>query len=225
MRRLSHRLVRAQEDERRRLSRELHDEVGQMLTALRMELGKAERVRSSNGDGFASSVADCKRIIDTVMASVRALSMGLRPTMLDDFGLGSALEWHVRDFSRRYDVPVFLTVEGEVDRLPEPHRTCVYRVVQEALTNCAKHAQAKRVDVTLRDLNGHLRLTIRDDGVGVELSEDRRGGGLGLVGIEERVREVQGVVSIRSRAGAGTTLEIDIPVPTGREGALESAAG
>jgi signal transduction histidine kinase len=223
MRSLSQRLVVAQEEERRRLARELHDEVGQMLTALRMELGKAERTRPSNGVGFAAGIAECKRIIDTVMESVRALSMGLRPAMLDDFGLGTALDWHGRDFSRRYGVPVFLAVEGDVDGLPEPHRTCVYRVVQEALTNCAKHARAKRVDVRVHGTRDRLHLSIRDDGVGLKTAEDRRVG-MGLLGIEERVREIQGVVSIHSGAGAGTTLEIDIPIPPAREG-HESTAG
>jgi signal transduction histidine kinase len=223
MRRLSRRLVSAQEDERRRLARELHDEIGQMLTALRMEFGKAERLRPTNGNGYASSVAECKRIIDTVMESVRAISMGLRPAMLDDFGLGAALDWHGRDFSRRYGVPVFLTVEGDVDRLPEPHRTCVYRIVQEALTNCAKHARAGRVDVTVRDGGDRLHLSIKDDGVGLENDEKRAG--MGLVGIEERVREIRGVVSIRSLPGAGTTLEIGIPIPLGKEDAHASTAG
>jgi signal transduction histidine kinase len=224
MRSLSQRLVGAQEEERRRLARELHDEVGQMLTPLRMELGKAERVRSGNGGAFGPGIAECKRIIDTVMESVRALSMGLRPAMLDDFGLGSALGWHGRDFSRRYGVPVFLAVEGDVDGLPEPHRTCVYRVVvQEALTNCAKPARATRVDVTVRGLGGRLHLCIKDDGVGLQTAEERRVG-MGLLGIEERVREIHGVVSIHSPAGAGTTLEIDMPVPPAG-GANESSAG
>jgi signal transduction histidine kinase len=223
MRRLSHRLVSAQEDERRRLARELHDEVGQMLTALRMELGKAERARSSAG-AFAAGLAECKAIIDTVMESVRALSMGLRPAMLDDFGLGSALDWHVRDFSRRYNVPVFLTVEGDVDRLPEPQRTCVYRVVQEALTNCARHARATRVDVNVKDASDRLLLSIRDDGVGVEGGDERRSG-FGLVGIQERVREIRGLVSIHSGPRQGTTLTIEIPSGPAHEGRDESAAG
>jgi signal transduction histidine kinase len=223
MRRLSQTLVSAQEDERRRLARELHDEVGQMLTALRMELGKAERLRGASGAAFAGGVAECKRIIDTVMETVRALSMGLRPAMLDDFGLGSALDWHGRDFSRRYGVPVFLQVEGDVDGLPEPHRTCVYRVFQEALTNCARHARARRVDVTVRGSGGRLRMSIRDDGVGLATVTQRRTG-MGLVGIEERVREIGGVVAIRSVPGAGTTLDIDIPVPSG-EIVHESVAG
>ncbi|HEY7409354.1 MAG TPA: histidine kinase [Vicinamibacteria bacterium] len=222
LRGLSNRLVGAQEDERRRLARELHDEVGQMLTALRMEVGKAERLRTAR-EGFAASIAESKHIIETMMQTVRDLSMGLRPAMLDDFGLGSALDWHVRDFSRRYDVPVFLTVEGELDGLPEPHRTCVYRVVQEALTNCAKHSRARRVDVTLRESARQLLLTIEDDGVGLA-PEGARRGGVGLLGIEERVREVGGALSIRSGA-AGTTLEIRIPVPAQDGGMHESVAG
>jgi signal transduction histidine kinase len=224
MRGLSQRLVRAQEDERRRLARELHDEIGQMLTALRMELGKAERLRSAGGAAFVGSVAECKRIIDTIMESVRALSMGLRPAMLDDFGLGSALDWHARDYSRRYNVPVFLSVEGDVDTLPEPQRTCVYRVVQETLTNCAKHARATRIDVSVREGQGRLHLSVADDGVGVDTTDESRTG-MGLVGIEERVREIDGKVSIHSRPGAGTRVEVDIPVPMSGGESHESPAG
>jgi signal transduction histidine kinase len=222
LRSLSNRLVGAQEDERRRLARELHDEVGQMLTALRMEVGKAERMRAS-GDGFANAVTESKHIIETIMQTVRDLSMGLRPTMLDDFGLGSALDWHARDFSRRYNVPVFLTVEGELDLLREPHRTCVYRVVQEALTNCAKHSQARRIEVTVRDDAGRLSLTIHDDGVGMGSTAGRRG--FGLIGIEERVRELGGVVAMTSGAGLGTTLQVRIPIPQGGSGVHASLAG
>ena len=210
LRQLSNRLVGAQEEERRRLARELHDEVGQMLTALRMELGNAER-RRGDESGFAASIAESKRIVETMMQTVRNLSMGLRPTMLDDFGLGAALDWHARDFSRRYDVPVFLSVEGELDDLPEPHRTCVYRVVQEALTNCAKHAGAGRVDVSVREQGGRLELKVQDDGEGMTHTSSGRSG-FGLIGIEERVREVGGRVAITSGPGAGTTVRIEIPL-------------
>jgi signal transduction histidine kinase len=177
-----------------------------------MEVGKAERQRTS-GEGFSNAIIESKHIIETIMQTVRDLSMGLRPTMLDDFGLGPALDWHVRDFSRRYNVPVFLTVEGELDRLPEPHRTTVYRVVQEALTNCAKHSRARRIEVRVRDEAGSLSLTIQDDGVGMVPAAGRSG--FGLIGLEERVREVGGSVSMTSGAGLGTTLQVDIPVPQG----------
>lgn len=222
LRSLSNLLVGAQEDERRRLARELHDEVGQMLTALRMEVGKAERARVS-GAAFGTAVAESKRIIETIMQTVRDLSMGLRPTMLDDFGLGSALDWHARDFSRRYDIPVFLTVEGAVDNLLEPYRTCLYRVVQEALTNCAKHSRARRIDVTVRDDAGQLSVSIRDDGVGMDPTAGRRG--FGLIGIEERVREVGGTVSMASGVGRGTTLQVVIPISKGGVAADASLVG
>jgi signal transduction histidine kinase len=120
-------------------------------------------------------------------------------------------------------VPVFLNIEGELERLPEPHRTCVYRVVQEALTNCAKHARAGRVEVAVRDGGGRVFVSVRDDGVGIAAAA-ARGRGLGLVGIEERVREVGGALAVRPNAAGGTTLEIDIPVPFG-SAAHESLAG
>jgi signal transduction histidine kinase len=223
LRRLSNRLVLSLEDERRRLARELHDEVGQMLTALRMEVGKAERLRGQSA-AHAASIAESKRVIETMMQTVRNLAMGLRPTMLDDFGLGAALDWHVRDFSRRFDVPVFLTVDGDVDRLPEPHRTCVYRVVQEALTNCAKHARAKRVEVTVREQDGRLALAVTDDGVGMAQGRQRRSG-FGLIGIEERVREVGGDMNITSDPGKGTALAIRIPLPPGGGATDEASTG
>lgn len=212
MRRLSHQLVHAQEEERKRLSRELHDEVGQMLTALRMELGKAERVRSAVDGTFTACIAECKRLTDNMVRTVRNLSMGLRPAMLDDLGLGPALDWHARDFLRRYNVPVNLTLQGDLDSLPEPHRTCVYRVVQEALTNCARHAKAGRIDVAVEGGVDMLRLEIRDDGVGIKDSSARREG-VGLVGIEERVREIRGRASVLSPPGGGTTLRVEIPLP------------
>jgi signal transduction histidine kinase len=225
MRRLSHQLVNAQEEERKRLARELHDEVGQMLTALRMELGKVERVRSAADGVFAACIAECKRLTDSMVRTVRNLSMGLRPAMLDDLGLGPALDWHARDFLRRYNVPVNLSLQGDLDSLPEPHRTCVYRVVQEALTNCARHAKAGHIDVTVEGGAGLLRLEIRDDGVGIQDSAARREG-IGLVGIEERVREIRGRATVFSPPGGGTTLRIEIPLPeAAQEREIESSVG
>jgi signal transduction histidine kinase len=130
--------------------------------------------------------------------------------MLDDFGLQPALEWHVRDFSRRFGVPVELTVDGDFDLLPEQHRTCVYRSVQEALTNCVRHARASRIAVSVSRLADGLAVTVADDGVGFNPAQ--RAGGLGLRGIEERVRDLHGVLTIRSAAGAGTTLTMKVPL-------------
>jgi signal transduction histidine kinase len=224
MRRLSQQLVATQEEERRKLSRELHDHVGQMLTALRMELGRIDRLRAPAEARIAGAVVECRRLVDAMVAIVRDLAMGLRPSMLDDFGLQPALEWHVRDFTRRCGVPVELQVTGDLDSLPDAHRTCVYRLVQEALTNCVRHASASRIQVNVRGDGASLDVSITDDGVGIDPA--RRGTGLGLRGIEERVRELRGSTVIRSAAGAGTTLEVRLPVPAPLpEVALARAAG
>jgi signal transduction histidine kinase len=225
MRQLSQQLVAAQEEERKNLSRELHDHVGQMLTALRMEIGRIDRLRLS-GDrvrpdasletsprsGIGGAVAECRKLVDDMVRTVRDLALGLRPSMLDDFGLQPALEWHVRDFGRRFGIPVELSVDGDLELLPEQHRTCVYRSVQEALTNCVRHSRASRIDVSVVRKGDGLTVTVTDDGVGFNPAQ--RAGGLGLRGIEERVRDLHGILTIRSAAGAGTTLTMTVPLPT-----------
>ena len=181
MRQLSHQLVATQEEERKNLSRELHDHVGQMLTALRMELGRIDRLRSAGDTRVAGAVGECRQLVDNMVRTVRDLALGLRPSMLDDFGLQPALEWHVRDFGRRFGVPVELTVDGDFDLLPEQHRTCVYRSVQEALTNCVRHARASHIAVSVSRQADCLAVSITDDGVGFNPAQ--RAGGLGLRGI------------------------------------------
>jgi signal transduction histidine kinase len=223
MRSLSSQLVAAQEEERKKLTRELHDHVGQMLTALRMEIGRADRARRGSDAVAGQALAEAKRLLDTILRSVRDLVMGLRPSMLDDFGLQPALEWHVRDFRRRFNVPVDLELGGDLNALADPHRTCVYRIVQEALTNCARHARATRVDVSVSYADNALELTVADDGVG--LDPDRTLG-VGLLGIEERVRELAGRFEVRARVPSGTQLHVTLPVnPPGQEAHVARAAG
>ena len=209
MRQLSQQLVATQEAERTNLSRELHDHVGQMLTALRMELGGIDRIRVGDEQQVARAVAECRSLVDSMVRTVRDLALGLRPSMLDDFGLQPALEWHVRDFTRRFGLPVHLSVNGDLNRLPDRHRTCVYRVVQEALTNCVRHAAAAAIRVTVTAHPDALDVTVVDDGIGFDV--ERHKPGLGLRGIEERARELGGQVEIRSVKGAGTSLLIRLP--------------
>jgi signal transduction histidine kinase len=211
LRRLSNQLVRTQEEERKSLSRELHDELGQMLTALRMEIGRAERAQALGSPAFSATVSESKALIDRMMRLVRDLAMGLRPSMLDDLGLEPALAWQAREFSRRYNVPVNLAVDGDLERLPDPQRTCVYRVVQEALTNCAKHSAATEIEVKV--VRGHSRLdvSVRDNGVGISSMTSHKG--LGLTGIKERVKDINGSASIETKPGGGTVLHITLPVP------------
>jgi signal transduction histidine kinase len=224
MRELSQQLVNAQEEERKHLSRELHDHVAQVLTGLRMELGRIERL----SPGVAAVVGECKSLVDEMFLTVRSLALGLRPSMLDDLGLQAALEWHVRDFMSRYPISVDLKMAGDFDRLSESHRTCIYRVVQEALTNCVRHADARKVAVEVSTSDRELQLTVRDDGVGLDPA--RRGRGLGLIGIEERVKELRGTVVISpviSPDGTrGTTVAVRLPLPVQlTEVALARAAG
>jgi signal transduction histidine kinase len=221
MRELSQQLVAAQEDERRKLSRELHDHVGQMLTALRMELGRIDRVRSASDTRLAGAVNECRQLVDDMVRIVRDLALGLRPSMLDDLGLQPALEWLARDFTRRSNVPVELAVAGRLDHLSDPHRTCIYRVVQEALTNCVRHARATAINVTVRPVADAIEVTVSDNGVG--LDPQRRAAGFGLRGIEERVRELGGNITLQSAANAGATLSITLPTAQGN--ALARAAG
>jgi signal transduction histidine kinase len=217
LRRLSQQLVRAQEDERRNISRELHDEVGQTLTALRVELGNLEKVRFGADRDFREHMDDSKNLVAQSLQSVRNLAAGLRPSILDDLGLGPALEWQAREFSRRTGIPVEVQRDGLPAELPEGHRTCLYRVVQEALTNCARHAEAHEIRIALHTDTHHLSLTVEDDGRGLggESAHSNSTGGLGLMGIEERIRELGGTLAIRSELGKGTLLNASIPLPQG----------
>jgi signal transduction histidine kinase len=160
-----------------------------------------------------------------MLRTVRDLAMGLRPSMLDDFGLKPALEWLARDVARRCDLRVDLTVDGELEPLPDAHRTGIYRVVQEALTNCVRHARASRVTVTVVGRPSSLELRVDDDGVGADFSAPRAG--LGLIGLDERIRELGGRLEIESRAGQGTSLRVTMPVPAllREEAVLEGLAG
>jgi len=211
LRQLSQRLVAAQEEERRHLSRELHDHVGQVLTALRMELGRLERARPPADTRLGAPVAEAKQLVDKMFRTVRDLALGLRPSMLDDLGLRAALEWHVREISRRFGVEVDLRIEGNVDNLADTPQTCVYRVVQEALTNCVRHAKASSIAVDITAVEGSLAISVADDGMGFD--DGQRRGGLGLRGIEERVKELGGRLTIKTAPGHGTTLLMHLPVP------------
>jgi signal transduction histidine kinase len=211
LRHLSQQLVSSQEQERKALSRELHDEIGQLLTALRMELGNLERAQSARGAESDPHLDQAKKLAESTLRTTRDIAMGLRPAMLDVLGLGPALEWQAREYSRRYNTPIQLEVDGDLRDVPDPHRTYLYRIVQEGLTNCARHAQAKNIHVRLEDTSGSLAVVVEDDGVGF----DQEGGvayGLGLLGITERVRELCGQVSIHSEPGKGTRIAVRLPL-------------
>jgi signal transduction histidine kinase len=224
MRQLSQERDAAQEEERKHLSRELHDHVAQVLTALRMELSRIERTRGPGDVRIGAAVAESKKLVDSMFRTVRDLALGLRPSMLDDFGLEAAVEWHTRDVASRYGVDVELQVDGDFDSLPDRYRTCVYRAVQEALTNCIRHAKAHSISVRIARQGDQLDVSVTDDGVGFDSA--RRGTGLGLRGIDERVKELHGVMTIGNVEGGGTKLAIRLPWPAHpTEELLARAAG
>jgi signal transduction histidine kinase len=144
------------------------------------------------------------------MKTVRDLAMGLRPSILDDFGLGPAIEWQAREFSRRTGVPAHVEVNGSLNGLTESDRTSLFRIVQEALTNITKHASASEIRISLTAGDQGVMLRVEDNGKGMD-PQDARGRGLGLVGIEERAREMGAGFALQTQPGQGTALEISIP--------------
>jgi signal transduction histidine kinase len=211
LRELSQQLVRAQEEERRSLSRELHDQIGQLMTAVRIGLGNLEEALGSFPDSIHHQLEQTKRLSEQALRSVRDMAMGLRPSMLDDLGLGDALQWQARQHARLCGVPVSVELDGELDALSDAQRTCIYRVVQEALNNVAKHAQARDIQVEVANRMGVVSIMVRDDGEGFTPAP-RTPKGLGIVGIKERVRELGGQVTIDSQNGRGTSLWVILPL-------------
>ena len=209
---LSAKLITAQEEERRSIARELHDEVGQALTAIKVELAVAQRAVDA-GRIDTHPLKDARTITEGAIAAVRDLSHLLHPALLDDLGLPAAIEWYLRGFGRRYGIRGDFSHTGPQDRLAQNIEASSYRIVQEALTNVAKHARATECRVRLDRTDTTLRLTIEDDGVGFE--EGARGGderrGLGLIGIRERAAQLGGSVAIDSAPGKGTRLTVELP--------------
>jgi signal transduction histidine kinase len=208
---LSARLVSAQEGERRAISRELHDEVGQSLSALLMEVDNLAATPGPDGV-FRERLDRMRPLVENCVSVVRNISLLLRPSMLDDLGLVAALEWQAREVAKRSSLTVDIVEKNVSDTLPEEYKTCVYRIVQEALSNCSKHARAKNVRIVVRQELERLLLTIEDDGKGFDV---HRVGGLGLIGMSERVTHLSGTFEAKSQQGRGTLLRIELPLASG----------
>ncbi len=210
---LSARLVKMQEEERRALSRELHDEVGQSLSAISVGLSNlSAATKSGNPAGVEQEIAWLRKIVEGSVKTVRNLTLLLRPSMLDDLGLIPALEWQAREVSRQSGLRVNISADSVSDELPEEHKTCIYRVVQEALHNVVKHAGAASVRIVARQERDQIVLAIQDDGNGFLAKTTR---GLGLLGMEERVKDMGGVLRLQSAPGEGTLISITLPLGQG----------
>jgi signal transduction histidine kinase len=202
------RVVEAQELERKRLARELHDETGQALTSILLGLKPLEEAAS--GDAHAA-VAALRELVVSTLQNVRRLAVELRPSALDDLGLVPAIDRLARSFA---DSGIQVDVEAHIgdQRLPEPVETTLYRIVQEAITNVAKHAEARRLSVTLTRKNGSVVAIVEDDGKGFDPA-DTDSAGLGLIGMRERLALIGGTLRIEASSGAGTTIAAEVPVP------------
>jgi signal transduction histidine kinase len=210
LKQLSARLVEAQENERRSISRELHDEVGQSLTGVLVEMANlSTHIRSRDLDAVAGKADEIKKLLENSIGVVRNMALLLRPSMLDDLGLIPALQWQAREVSKRTGMVVKIAADQVSEELPEEHKTCVYRIVQEALHNSMQHARAQNVRVNVRQVENRLLLSIEDDGSGFNAQRER---GLGLLGIEERVSYLGGTFQIDSTLGHGTVLNVVLPL-------------
>jgi len=221
LRLLSGELRTAQEQERKYLSRELHDQVGQMLTGLRMELASLARLHGDSESELSSRIARAKGTVEQTLRIVRNIAMLLRPSMLDDLGLTPALAWLVKEVSRSSGIKIQTDIDPSVDSVPDAQRTCLYRIVQEALTNASRHSGATGIEVSLKLSGASVVGAIVDNGRGFDPANVKTRG-LGILGMEERVREMGGVIRISSAPGRGARVEIRLPSPERSEVPVDS---
>lgn len=207
--RLSRRLVDAQEAERRSISRELHDEVGQTLGALLVDIGHLSNLLPAEDRITQEQIGRIKKAAETAVKSIRDIALLLRPPMLDDLGLVPALEWQARETSRRGEMEVDVHAEELKGDLPDEVKVGIYRLVQEALQNAATHAHAKNATVVLKRERNSVVVEIIDDGKGFQPERTR---GMGILGMEERVRQLGGELAIRSTPGKGTAVHAELPI-------------
>jgi PAS domain S-box-containing protein len=218
---LSRKILQAQEEERRRISRELHDEVGQSLTAISVELAALRNNGTAKSANFSRTLASTQLLLQHTMNSVHDFARELRPAMLDELGLLPALRSHVKSFSERAGLRVEFRADPVVEKLTSEQKTAVFRIAQESLTNVAKHARATRVKVFLRPVGAGICLEIADNGRSFRpgpKNAARKKQRLGLLGMQERVRLVNGQFSIQPDPGRGTTVRVTVPLSSAING-------
>ena len=211
LRGLTHRLETTRENERTHIARELHDELGQELTALRLAL-KYARLRYERDINIYGNLVELENLLARTTATTRNILVDLRPRVLDDLGLAAAMDWLVTRTRQRTGIECRLEMLTEPTQLSDVVATAAFRILQEALTNVTRHAQAKKAQVTLRSHDEAIEIIVQDDGVGFDGSKrDRLTGGLGLVGMRERARAVGGEMELESAPGSGTRVHVTLP--------------
>lgn len=200
------------EQEQARIARELHDDLAQSLAALKMDLSSLAEEVAPMPDDLRGRVKRMTEMVDASVTATRRIAADLRPRVLDDLGLSAAIEWLANAFTNRTGVPCSVDLEGDLD-LPEPYATGCFRIVQESLTNAAKHARAHHVAVRAALGASELVLQVVDDGVGFDTTQPRKQMSLGLAGLRERAHLLKGEVQVTSHPGQGTRVEVRIPYP------------
>jgi PAS domain S-box-containing protein len=211
IRELATHLQDAQELERKMIAQDIHDELGQSLTAVKMDLARVIRL-GLNASGAMEHLTDALNSVDQSISTVRRLATDLRPKMLDDLGIFAAVEWYVSAFARRTDLEVGCHIEGSDQKVPPTVSIALFRIVQESLTNVLRHASARRVEVSLVHSGHEVRLIISDDGEGFDPEREKASLSLGLLGIRERTQAIGGRFVIQSAPGRGTEVSVRVPV-------------
>jgi len=227
LRNLTHRLMQAQEEERRRISRELHDVIAQTLTGINVRLAALKKDAALNTKGLDRNIARTQRLVEKSVSIVHQFARELRPAVLDDLGLIPALHSFVKLFSKRTHIHVHLKVFAGVEQLDNNKRTVLYRVAQESLTNVARHAKAGRVELSIQKFHSGARMEIKDDDKSFRVERVLHAGGkkqLGLLGMRERVEMVGGTFCVESASGQGTTVRVEIPFAKARKDALKKSS-
>ena len=200
------------EQEKSRVARELHDELAQALTALKMDMNWLKERLPDKQPLLISKLESMQNMLDTTVKATRRIASDLRPLMLDDLGLIPAAEWLVNNFTQRTGIQCGFSVDPPDLALQDPHATAIFRILQESLTNVARHAHASRVDITLDGSDGELTLRVRDDGCGFAAGDPRKPDSFGLVGLRERAYLLDGDVTVDTAPGTGTVIEVRIPM-------------
>lgn len=218
LRQLSRELLCAQEDERKAISRELHDDIAQTLMGINVHLAKLKMEAAVNSKGLTKKIASTQRIVKKSVEIVHRFARRLRPTMLDDLGLIPALHTYMNDFTKHTGILIRFTAFAGIEQLTTIKRTVVYRVIQAALTNVNQHAKATRVKVNIQAVQNFVSVEIKDDGKSFQVQKvlfAKKRKRLGLLGMRERVEMVGGNFSVESEAGQGTSIRARIPFSKG----------
>jgi len=212
LRNLATHLLSAREAERKSVAREIHDELGQLLTALKMDLRWIEKRLESSGHSALEKLWGTLGLVDQAIDVVHRISSDLRPGMLDDLGLAAAIQWLETEFSRRTGISCTAKVTVPEPRILGNAAIALFRVVQEALSNVGRHSGASHASILLRESDGHLEVTIEDDGVGITAEQAAASSSFGLIGMRERVEGLRGELTVRGQEGKGTTVLVTIPI-------------